>query len=74
MWHTGIIEGYWWQAKVYDEGSRFGIDGGRVSKLHICRGEKWDWFAQVYGYSRGLDFDNCPNDIVRKVLEYCESL
>lgn len=34
-WITAIIEGRWVQAKVYDEGSCFGINDGRVSKLCI---------------------------------------
>ena len=35
MWTSGIIGSYYYEAKVYDEPSRFGIDGGRISKLAI---------------------------------------
>lgn len=41
---------YW--AKVYDEGSIYGIEGGRISKLML----KQDGEI-VYNYDRGLDVD-----------------
>ena len=58
MWHEGAIlvpmkDGktvvhYW--AKVYDEGSQFGIEGGHISKLTLkANGET------IYNYDRGLD-------------------
>ncbi|WP_442786020.1 DUF7678 domain-containing protein [Hypnocyclicus thermotrophus] len=39
MWKEGSLKVYnsifhYWM-KVYDESSKFGIDGGRVSKLHF---------------------------------------
>ena len=41
MWKEGVIgyEGkrYKYYVKAYDEGSEFGIDGGRISKLDILR-------------------------------------
>ena len=39
-WAEGTVGSYRWQAKVYDEGSEFGINGGRVSKLTIWDQEK----------------------------------
>jgi len=36
--------------KQYEEGSQFGIDGGRISKLMLKRNGKI-----VYNYDRGLD-------------------
>ncbi len=36
-WITARIEGRMVQAKVYDEPSQFGIDGGRISKLHVSK-------------------------------------
>ncbi len=74
MWHEGVIDGYWWQAKVFNEGSQFGINNGRVSKLSICEGEVWNHKKQVYGYDRGLDFDNCPAEVFSKIMAHCESL
>jgi len=35
-WIEGTIDGIRFQAKVYDEGSEFGINGARVSKLWVC--------------------------------------
>ena len=68
MWKSGIINGYWWQAKVYGIGSEYGIDGGRISKLQICTGAKWDHTKAIYGYDRGLDYDGCPEDVLRMVM------
>jgi hypothetical protein len=70
MWHEGIIAipatgakyKYW--AKVYDEGSEYGIDEGRISKLTV---RKLDGTKDLYNYDRGLDVD-CANDEVRTVL------
>lgn len=58
LWHEGTIlvptkDGktvvhYW--AKVYDEGSQYGIEGGRINKLTLkVNGEV------IYNYDRGLD-------------------
>ena len=74
MWHEGITNGYWWQAKVYESGSHCGINGGRVSKLAILKGPKWNHGKCVYNYDRGLDFDKCPADVLAKILAHCESL
>ena len=56
MWKQGIInyngKRYGYEIKVYDEGSEFGINGGRISKLEIrCKGEK------VAHYDRGWDME-----------------
>jgi len=34
-WVEGIFDGFRFQAKVYDESSKFGIDNGRVCKLSV---------------------------------------
>jgi hypothetical protein len=71
MWSEGIIASpttgckykYW--VKHYEEGSPFGIDGGRISKLTIRKvGETRD----LYNYDRGLDVD-CADDEVRAVYD-----
>lgn len=36
-WITAVICGRWVQAKVYDEPSSFGINGGRVSKMAVSK-------------------------------------
>ena len=68
MWHEGTIgipltsKGketkivhYW--VKAYDEGSEFGINGGRISKLMI----KIDG-QTVVSYDRGWDIEPDEND------------
>ena len=71
MWKEGTIgipkkEGgytvvhYW--AKVYEKKSRYGIDGGRISKLTLkIKGET------VYNYDRGLDVPP-QNETTEKAL------
>lgn len=59
LWREGALKvkntsfHYW--AKVYDEGSEYGIDGGRVSKLMIKHDSKI-----VCNYDRGWDVE--PTD------------
>jgi hypothetical protein len=71
MWSEGIIASpvtgnkykYW--VKHFEEGSEFGIDGGKVSKLTIRKvGESRD----LYNYDRGLDVD-CADDEVKAVYD-----
>ena len=53
MWKEGSLRlggdifHYW--MKQYEEGSQFGIDGGRISKLMLKRNGEI-----VYNYDRGL--------------------
>ena len=49
MWEHGVIDGYEYEAKVYDEGSEFGIHDGRISKLSV---KDPDGFL-VAAYERG---------------------
>ena len=59
MWKQGKFEikgkRYEYCAKVYDEGSTFGINGGRVSKLHVKREEDPTWQYAIVAYDRGWD-------------------
>jgi len=61
LWKEGTLRVYgssfrYW-AKVYDEGSEWGIEGGRVSKLEIKRdGET------VCNYDRGWDIEPVDAD------------
>jgi hypothetical protein len=50
MWSEGFIDGYKFYCKHYDEGSKFGIDGGRISKLSIRKDG-----IEVVSYERGWD-------------------
>jgi len=53
MWGQGTSNGYEYWVKHYPEASRFGIDGGKISKLSIRKDGK-----ELYNFDRGLDFDN----------------
>ena len=57
MWKSGRVKFgmivYYWEAKVYDEGSEFGINGGRISKLFIRRDDGKT--APILNYDRGWD-------------------
>lgn len=59
MWKTGsmLIHGkvYHYQVKVSNEGSVFGIDGGKIFKVWITLGED-----EVMCYDRGWDVE--PQD------------
>ena len=66
LWHEGTIEipmkgkktkiAHYW-VKAYDEGSEYGINGGRISKLTITiDGEK------VVNYDRGWDIEPAEDD------------
>lgn len=59
-WVKGTVGQYNFEAKLFDEGSAFGIKKGRVSKLAIwddkVRFAKQDFFAAcVVNYDRGWD-------------------
>jgi hypothetical protein len=57
---TGIKYKYW--VKHYEEGSQYGIDSGRISKLTIRKaGESRD----LCNYDRGWDIE--PADEVKEV-------
>ncbi len=54
MWTSGKLEidgiEVWYEVKHFEEGSRFGIDGGRISKLGARIGSK-----EIINYDRGWD-------------------
>ena len=56
MWKEGCIlinhRGYHYWIKQWDEGSQYGIDGGRISKLMIKRDGEI-----VCNYDRGWDIE-----------------
>ncbi len=60
MWSDGMVRAasgtvYEYQVKHYDEGSRFGINGGRVSKLWIAARGGVIGRKVVVSYDRGWD-------------------
>lgn len=50
MWTNGTINGYTYCVKHFEEGSEYGIGGGRVSKLDIRKDGKI-----LVNYDRGWD-------------------
>ena len=63
-WIDGTVDGFYFQAKVYDTGSVFGINNGRVSKL-IIRDKQNN---QIIAYERGWDREPA-NDKQRELLQ-----
>lgn len=64
MWSNGTIDGYDYWIKHYEEGSVYGIDGGRVSKLTIRKhGEDKD----LCNFDRGWDTE--PADEVKTIYD-----
>lgn len=51
-WVNGKCENYDFEAKLFDEGSEFGINEGRVSKLTISDNGNW-----IVNYDRGWDIE-----------------
>lgn len=78
LWVTGTIEGYNWEAKVYDEPSKFGIDGGRVSKLTIwnenIRKKRNLSRASIASYDRGWDINPKNQRIYLALIDFLENL
>lgn len=73
-WITASIAGLWCQAKVYDEGSSYGINGGRISKLTICTSLLWNPDAVVFHYDRGDDVNNIDAKSLKFILRELEAL
>ena len=75
MWKQGLftIDGIelMYSAKVFVEGSQFGINNGRISKLTICRVVKDvpDWSRELVGYDRGW-YKKPESELSKKALNY----
>ena len=70
-WVEGVCGEYRFQAKLFDEGSEFGIDEGRVSKLAI-QDANGDW---VVNYDRGWDIEPIEQykDCYTAIMELLEN-
>lgn len=55
-WIVGIFRDYNFEAKVYPIRSEYGINGGRISKLFIKRGQK-TLFSYDRGFEHGMSAD-----------------
>jgi len=73
IWLIGSVDEYPFWAKVCDEASGFGIDGGRVIKLHI--GSKRN-SGEIVAYERG--WDKFPKGkhkgLAQALIRFCKSL
>lgn len=79
-WCGGTVGKYNFEAKLFDEGSTFGINDGRVSKLSIWddkeRKLKGDFFAGcIVNYDRGWDITPSEENkaIFESVMELLEN-
>jgi hypothetical protein len=73
-WIEGTINGLKFNAKVFDEGSEFGINEGRVSKLYILDEAQR---KIVLNYERGWDVrpkTAADRRTLAALLEYLEAL
>lgn len=68
MWESGSFEingvKYKYEAKVYDVGSKYGINNGRISKLKVVNDigpNSWTWDNTVINYDRGWISDRKRN-------------
>lgn len=63
-WLKGTYNQFEFSAKVFSEGSSFGINQGRVSKLFITEKKE-----VVFNYDRGVDMDAPIGYELAKILE-----
>ena len=69
----GNMTGVWYEAKVYDTPSEYGINGGRISKLELRVGRRFRNRTIARGtvvarYDRGWDIEPLT-DAARAALE-----
>lgn len=76
MWEEGsvVIDGarFLYNARVFDEGSRFGINRGRISKLKVVKDigdNSWSMDNVVIQYDREWVI-HPETDLTKKVLTY----
>ena len=81
-WVEGTIDGLRFQAKVFNEGSEYGINEGRVSKLMVWDEEKRQAYqdifkASILNYDRGWDIEPSSKqdrEILKALLDRLENL
>lgn len=67
MWDEGKIGSYLYEVKHFYEPSKFGIDGGKISKLFIRDSKR----QIVCSYDRGWDAEPVNDEVkeaVRKIM------
>ncbi|MCY8636555.1 hypothetical protein MOD96_01900 [Bacillus sp. S17B2] len=78
QWVEGIVNDgeYSFIAKLFDEGSKYGINNGRVSSLSISIGSTWSGFNNcVVNYERHWDIRPSKEyeDLFKFVLNFLEN-
>lgn len=82
-WVTARVDGRWCQAKLFDVGSTFGINNGRVSKLCVAKSGVKELGAHTglnffdnldFNYDRGLDFSNLKPGALDSIVAQFEKL
>lgn len=71
-WYRGTVDGYEFEAEVYDIPSAYGINEGRISRLMVWDERKRlfceDYFeAALMNYDRDWDIE--PEDKDRKLID-----
>jgi len=67
MWTKGDVNGYRFCIKHFEEGSQFGIEEGRISKLHISKDG-----VTLANYDRGWDIlpaDKAAREVYEALLK-----
>lgn len=78
-WVKGLVNNgeFSFTSKLFDEGSIYGINEGRVSKLSISIGDRWTGFNTcIVNYDRGWDIEPEENEhikVFKLVLEFLEN-
>ncbi len=73
-----IGRSYGFQAKVYNDGSKFGINKGRVSKLAVWKNETGGTVSfrkTIANYDRGWDVqptDDTAKDVLKRIIDGLE--
>lgn len=80
-WWEGTIEGYHFQAAVYDEPSVYGINQGRISKLMVWDEAKRQRYRNIFraalmNYDRGWDIKPKAEHkaMIDDLISYLENL
>ncbi len=64
-WYSFKFNEYEGEAKIYDIGSQYGIDGGRISKLYVTRNGQ-----VVFNYDRGEDHNEISQNALEAILTF----
>jgi hypothetical protein len=76
-WVKGTVNDgeFSFESKLFDEGSLYGINEGRISKLTIWKGKDFLWDGTVINYDRGWDIEpgeECQ-ELFNEVVSFLEN-